>query len=169
MVRGADGGSLMARSTSVAGLALAAALAAAPAVAAEPEALPAWERALYKTTPSQAAANLADAVVFSFLFDAGLQGGAGFLAANVASAVAVYYPYELAWNALGPAPEDMRGSDLAAKTVGYQVISGLRTFVVAYAFTQAMLPSAGFAAIAAAMGGGVFVVNELAWGLAAPR
>lgn len=147
-------------------------LAGDPAVAAEPAAaapLPAWERAAYKTLTFQGAANLADAVLFAVIFGTGAGTGAAFLVANTATATALYYPYELAWDRLGPGPDATTPQSVAGKALGYQVLTAARNLALTYAFTGTLLPSAGFVAAAFAIDGAVYVVNDLAWDAFRPR
>ena len=146
-------------------------LAGCPPALAQPESppLPDWERAAYKTLTFQTAANLADAVLFAAIAGAGAGTGAAFLVANTVTAAALYYPYELAWERLGPAPADTAAQTVAVKAVGYQVLTAGRDLAVSYAFTGALLPSAGFVAAAFAVDGVVYVVNDLAWDAFRPR
>ncbi len=143
--------------------------AAADAVIAAPPALSAWERAAYKTLTFQTVANLADAALFAAISGTGAGTGAVFLAANTASAAALYYPYELAWDVFGPTPDASGPRTLAAKTVGYQVLTSARNVALSYAFTGALLPSAGFAAAAFALDSAIYAGNELAWDAFRPR
>ena len=155
----------------VAALALtpSAAAAAGPTATADPAPLPAWERAAYKTLTFQTAANLADAALFSLIFGAGVGTGAAFLVANTGTAAALYYPYELAWTALGPPPAATTAETVAVKAVGYQVLTSARNLALTYAFTGALLPSAGFVAVAFAVDTVVYVANDVAWDVFSPR
>ena len=176
----------MRRETCLVAACLAALLAAAPAAAQMPAAqmpaaqmpaaeapaappLSAWERAAYKTLTFQTAANLADAALFAVISGTGPGTGAIFLAANTASAAVLYYPYELAWDALGPPPSATTPQTLALKTVGYQIVTSARNVALSYAFTGALLPSAGFAAAAFAIDSAIYAGNELAWDAFRPR
>ena len=130
------------------------AAAAFPAAAEEPASAPPlsdWERAAYKTLTFQTAANLADVALFAAISGTGVGAGVVFLAANTASAAVLYYPYELAWDRFGPAPSDSTPQTLAGKTIGYQMLTSARNVALSYAFTGALLPSAGFAAAAFAI------------------
>lgn len=145
-------------------------LAGGPALAQDAvPPLPDWERAAYKTLTFQAAANLADTMLFAVISGTGAGTGAVFLAANTATAAALYYPYELAWGRLGPAPLETTPPVIAAKAVGYQVLTAGRNLALSYAFTGALLPSAGFVAAAFAIDGVLYVANDLAWDAFRPR
>ena len=146
-------------------------LAGGPPALAQPESppLPDWERAAYKTLTFQTAANLADAMLFAAIAGTGAATGAVFLVANTVTAAALYYPYERAWDRLGPAPVDITAQTVAAKAMGYQVLTAGRNLALSYAFTGALLPSAGFVAAAFAVDGVVYVANDLAWDAFRPR
>lgn len=147
-------------------------LSVSPSALAEGEApppLPDWERAFYKTLTFQTAANLADSVLFAVVSGTGAGTGAVFLAANTVTAAALYYPYELAWGHLGPAPADTTSAAIAGKAVGYQALTAGRNLALSYAFTGALLPSAGFVAAAFAVDGLIYVANDLAWDAFRPR
>lgn len=148
-------------------------VAASPTAAETPPAgpppLPDWERAGYKTLTFQTAANLADALLFAAISGTGAGTGAVFLVANTASAAMLYYPYELTWSGFGPAPEATDARTIAVKTVGYQVLTSARNLALSYAFTGALLPSAGFAAAAFVIDSGIYAGNEVAWDLFRPR
>ena len=150
------------------GAALAIAILAAPPARGE-EALPEWERALYKTLTFQTAANLADVVLFGAIVGGTAATGGAFLLANTATAAAVYYPYELAWGALGPGPAATTSETLAAKTIGYQALTAGRNLVLTYAFSGALLTSAGFVVATTAVDAAIYVANELAWDELRPR
>lgn len=148
---------------------LLAALTPAAAGEAIPAPLPDWERAAYKTLSFQVAANLVDAVLFATIFGTGAGTGAAFLVANTATATALYFPYELAWDRLGPAPDATTPRTVAGKALGYQVLTAARNLALTYAFTGMLLPSAGFVAAAFAVDGAVYVANDLAWDAFRPR
>lgn len=151
---------------------LLASAAAAKAEAAETAAappLPEWERAAYKTLTFQTAANLADAALFGVIFTTGAGTGAVFLVANTATAAALYYPYELAWDAYGPPPDAGTAQTLAAKTLGYQVLTSARNLALSYAFSGSLLPSLGFVAGAFAVDTVIYAANDLAWDAFRPR
>lgn len=151
------------------GLLTAAPPAAAEAPPAGPPPLPEWERAGYKTLTFQTAANLADALLFAAISGTGAGTGAVFLVANTASAAALYYPYELAWTGFGPPPAATDAGTVAVKTVGYQVLTSARNLALSYAFTGALLPSAGFAAAAFAIDSVIYAGNEVGWDMLRPR
>lgn len=158
----------------MAGLLVAASvLVAVPARAAEPDPalppLPDWERAAYKTLTFETMAVLGDAALFAVISGTGAGTGAAFLVANVASAVALYYPYESVWNAVGPSPSETSPATLATKTLGYEVLTGARHVALSYAFTGALLPSVRFAAAALVMDTVLYVTNEVAWDYFRPR
>lgn len=151
------------------GLLVAAPAAASEAPPAGPPPLPDWERAGYKTLTFQTAANLADALLFAAISGTGAGTGAVFLVANTATAAMLYYPYELAWTGFGPPPAATDAGTVAVKTVGYQVLTSARNLALSYAFTGALLPSAGFAAAAFVIDSGIYAGNEVAWDLFRPR
>lgn len=132
-------------------------------------ALSGWERAAYKTLTFQAVANLADAVLFATVFGAGAGVGAAFLVANTTTAAALYYPYELAWDEFGPAPAATTPQTVTAKAVGYQTLTAGRNLALSYAFSGALLPSAGFVVIAFAVDSVVYIANDVAWDAFRPR
>lgn len=146
---------------------------AGPALAqdadAAPEPLPSWERAAYKTLTFQTVANLADMALFGAIFEAGAGTSAIFLAANTTTAAMLYYPYEMAWDAFGPPPSATTAETIAAKAVGYQVLTGARNLALSYAFTGALLPSFGFAITAFAMDTAIYAGNDVAWDHFRPR
>ncbi len=144
-------------------------VAGTPAARADGAAMADWQRAGYKTLTFQSAAALADAVLFGVIFAASVGTGAAFAVANVATATALYYPYELAWHRFGPAPAATTPETLATKAVGYQVLTSARNLGLTYAFTGALLPSAGFVAAAFAVDTALYVANDLAWDTLQPR
>lgn len=142
---------------------------AAEAPSTAPPPLPSWERAAYKTLTFQTAANLADAALFAVIFGTGAGTGAVFLVANTATAAALYFPYEMAWTEFGPGPSATTAETLAVKIVGYQLLTSARNLALSYAFTGALLPSAGFAAAAFVMDSAIYAGNEVGWDAFRPR
>ncbi len=126
-------------------------------------------RATLKTISFQTAANLSDTIVFGALVGASTQTSIAFLAVNTVSAVAVYFPYELAWNAYGPPPEATTAATVAEKTAIYQAITGVRNLALGYAFSGALLPSASFVVAAFVIDAAVYVANEYVWDVYGPR
>lgn len=141
----------------------------APAVPDPAVVMPVWERAAYKTLTFQTAAMLGDVVLFAVISGSGTATGVAFLAANVASATALYYPYESAWEILGPPPSETTAATRATKTLAYEVLTSARNVALSYAFTGLLLPSAGFAAAAFAMDTVLYAANDLAWDALVPR
>lgn len=146
------------------------------ATKSEPAPLSPEERAFYKTLSFQTVANLADVALFSFIVGNGAGASALFLAANTVSAAALYYPYEVAWDVLGPPPvadgptaAADRTKTLAIKTAGYQILTTARNVALSYAFTGAILPSIGFATAAFAMDTVIYAANDIAWDTFRPR
>ncbi|CAK0763128.1 DUF2061 domain-containing protein [Gammaproteobacteria bacterium] len=131
--------------------------------------LPSTERAVFKTASFQTAANLSDTLVFGAIIGATATTGALFLLANTASAVAVYFPYELAWDTFGPPQEATTGKTIAVKTAVYQVITGVRNLGLSYAFSGALLPSTSFVVAAMVVDAVIYVANEYAWDVLSPR
>ena len=144
-------------------------LAGATPARAEAGPLPDWHRAAYKTLTFQAAAALADVALFGVIFAAGAGTGAAFAVANTTTATALYYPYELAWDRLGPAPAATTPETQATKAVGYQILTSIRNLGLTYAFTGALLPSAGFVAAAFAVDTALYVGNDVVWDTIQPR
>ncbi len=165
----------MAQGASLCGVGLAAALAlgatgaAGAQEAAEPEALPSWERAAYKTLSFQALDNLADGALFAVIATATAGTSIVFIAANAATTAMLYYPYEVSWDLLGPPPSESSAETLAVKAVGYQVLTGTRKAALSYLLTGSLLPSVGFAAAAFAMDMTIYAGNDVAWDIFRPR
>lgn len=127
------------------------------------------ERATFKTVTFQTAANLSDALIFGTFVGASTTTSALFFFANTASAMAVYFPYELIWNALSPAPETATENIIAIKTATYQFISGIRNLALSYAFSGTLWASAGFTTTAIAVDSLIYVANEYFWDILSPR
>jgi hypothetical protein len=136
---------------------------------AAPPGLPPATRASLKTVTFQTAANLSDVLVFGALVGATATTSVLFLIVNTASATAVYFPYELAWSIFGPAPAETSGRTIVVKTTGYQVITSIRNLALSYAFSGALLSSAGFMAAAIAIDSVIYAANEYAWDVFSPR
>jgi len=141
----------------------------APTLSEPPSDLSPTTRASFKTATFQTAANLSDVLVFGALVGATATTSMVFLVANTASAIVVYFPYELAWDTLGPPPETTTTQTVAAKTAGYQAITGVRNLALSYAFSGVLLSSATFMAAAIAVDAVIYVLNEYAWDIFRPR
>ena len=135
-------------------------LAAAEAAAGT---MPVWERTLFKTLTYQAVANLSDLALYDLLLGGTAVAGAGFFAVNAASAAALYYGYEYAWQTLGPPPEEKTHGTIAQKTVAYRVLNSARNFTLGYAFGGSIGIAAGFVAANFVTDTAIFVANEYAW------
>jgi uncharacterized membrane protein len=146
-------------------------LSTAPATVAPtlPPSLPLWQQTLYKTLTYQTAVNLADAVLFYGLIHANGPATLGFVVVNAASASAVYYGFEYAWQTagliLGPETEP----SLAEKTTVFQTLNAGRFFTVSYAFGGGIVGSAALTAAATVLDTAIFMTNEYAWGPIQPR
>ncbi len=130
------------------------------------EVLSPTERATLKTITFQTAANLSDTLVFGALVGASANTSVAFLLANTASAVAVYFPYELAWSTLGPPTSTTE--TIAIKTALYQAITSVRNLALGYAFSGAWLPSAAFVGAAMVVDSAIYVANEYLWDIYRP-
>ncbi|KOR30417.1 hypothetical protein TI04_05950 [Achromatium sp. WMS2] len=126
-------------------------------------------RASLKTVTFQAAANLSDTLIFGMLTGADTHTSLAFLFANTASAMAVYFPYELAWNTFGPDPEDTNADTLMLKTGAYQAITGVRNLALSYAFSGEVLSSAAFVVGVVLVDSVIYAANEVAWDIISPR
>lgn len=157
--------------------ALVACLAAAPAAAepapagtsAEPTPLPAWEQTLYKTLTYQAASNLSDLALYAAFLGGTAGGSVGFVAVNVAAAMALYYSHDYAWATLGPAPEDKTNGTIAEKTATYRAAATAKNFALGYAFGGSATAATAFVLAGAVADTALFVGNEYAWDLFRPR
>lgn len=126
-------------------------------------------RASLKTITFQATANLSDTLIFGLLTGADAMTGMAFLVANTASAMAVYFPYELGWNYLGPPPEATTTDTIVTKTAGYQAITGIRNLVLSYAFSGTLASSATFVIAVIAVDSVIYMANEYVWDWISPR
>jgi len=126
-------------------------------------------RASLKTVTFQAAANLSDTLIFSFLIGTDATTSVAFLFANTASAMAIYFPYELAWDFFGPPSKEMTTNIIAIKTGFYQTITGARNLALSYAFSGSLLPSATFVVTAIAIDSVIYATNEYVWDNISPR
>lgn len=158
-------------STIVAGALSAPGRAAAQSVpGADPAApLPVWERTLYKTLTYQAASNLSDLALYAALLGGSAAGSAGFVAVNLASAMALYYSHDYAWETLGPAAEDKSHRTVASKTVTYRLVATAKNFALGYAFGGSAAAATAFVAAGAVADTVIFVGNEYAWDAFRPR
>jgi hypothetical protein len=127
------------------------------------------KRAAFKTVTFQTAANLSDTLVFGTIVGATTTTSILFLVANTASAMAVYFPYELAWDVFGPTSEVTTAKTIAVKTTAYQAITSVRNLALSYLFSGALLPSVGFVAAAIAVDAVIYVANDYAWDMFSPR
>lgn len=137
-----------------------------PVPAGDP--LPVWERTLYKTLTYQAAANLSDLVLYDLVLGGTAVAGAGFFVANAASAAALYYGYEYAWQIAGPPPEEKTHQTIAEKTILYRVFNSSRNFALGYAFGGSVPVAAGFVAANFVTDTAIFVANEYGWDVYRP-
>jgi hypothetical protein len=126
-------------------------------------------RASLKTITFQAAANLSDTLIFSTLVGLDTTSSVAFLFANTASAMAVYFPYELTWDFFGPSIENTTTSTIAIKTGFYQAITSARNLALSYSFSGSLLPSASFVIAAMAIDSIIYVANEYTWDIISPR
>lgn len=136
----------------------------APTAAAETaDTLPVWERTLYKTLTYQAVANLSDLALYNVLLGGTAVAGGGFFIANAASAAALYYGYEYAWQTVGPPPEQKTHGTIAEKTIYYRLLNSSRNFALGYTFSGSTAVAAGFVAANFLTDTAIFVANEYAW------
>jgi len=126
-------------------------------------------RASLKTVTFQTAANLMDTVIFGFLMGADATTSVAFLAANTASAMVAYFPYEIAWDYFGPPPEATTTKTIATKTAGYQVVTGLRNLALSYAFSGTIWSSMAFVVAVIVVDAGIYIANEYIWDWISPR
>lgn len=126
-------------------------------------------RASLKTVTFQAAANLSDTLIFSVLVGADATTNIAFLFANTASAMVVYFPYELAWDFLGPSTKDTTTHVIAVKTGFYQAITGVRNLALSYSFSGSLLPSTTFVLSTIAVDSVIYAANEYIWDIISPR
>ena len=134
----------------------------APAEAAA-DALPVWERSLYKTLTYQAAANLSDLALYDVVLGGTAAACAGFFAVNAASAAALYFGFEYAWQTLGSAPPETSHGAILEKTVYYRLLNSSRNFALGYAFSGSTAVAAGFVAANVVTDTAIFVANEYGW------
>ena len=139
----------------------------APVDTSEP--LPIWQQTFYKTATYQTAINLIDAALFYGLVHANGPATVGFVAANAASAAAVYYGFEYAWQTTGAVLGPEREPSLVAKTTIFQTLNAGRFYTVSYAFGGGLIGSATLTAAATVLDTVVFMTNEYAWGPIRPR
>jgi len=122
-----------------------------------------------KTMTFQISANLADTLIFGEITGADPTTNALFLIANSSSAVAVYFPYELAWDYYGPPPKLTTVQTLTVKTTLYQLITVVRNLALSYIFSGELLSSVGFAIAAIAVDTTLYLANEHLWDFMVPR
>lgn len=126
-------------------------------------------RTSLKTVTFQAAANLSDTLIFSLLASTDAHTNIAFLFANTATAMAVYFPYELMWDIFGPPTSATTTTLIAIKTGFYQTITSARNLALSYAFSGALLPSISFAISAIAIDSIIYAANEYVWDNISPR
>jgi len=144
--------------------------AATPEEIATDGALPIWERTLYKTLTYQTMANLSDLALYDVLLGGtAVAGGAGFFAANAASAAALYYGYEYAWQIFGPPPGEKTNQTILQKTVLYRVLNSSRNFTLGLTFGGSTTVALAFVGANFVTDTAIFVGNEYAWDLFRPR
>lgn len=119
------------------------------------------ERASLKTLSFQGAANIADSLIFGGITGADAPTSVLFFIANSASASAVYFPYELAWDNYGP--QEITANNLMVKTSIYQIITTMRNLALSYAFSGTLLSSLDFTVAAIALDTTLYVTNEYLW------
>lgn len=145
--------------------------AAQPAAesAAEPAPLPVWEQTLYKTLTYQAVSNLSDLGLYAAFLGGTAAGSVGFVAVNLAAAMALYYSHDYAWETLGPPPEDKTNGTIAEKTATYRAAATAKNFALGYAFGGSTVAATAFVVAGAVADTAIFVGNEYAWDLFRPR
>lgn len=126
-------------------------------------------RASLKTVTFQAAANLSDTLIFSILIGTDATTNIAFLFANTATAMAVYFPYELIWDVFGPPSRETTTGLIAIKNGFYQTITGARNLTLSYAFSGSLLPSTTFVITAIAIDSVIYATNEYIWDNISPR
>jgi len=132
------------------------------------DALPAWERTLYKTLTYQAVANLSDIALYGVVLGGTAAAGAGFFAVNAVSAATLYYGYEYLWQAYGPPPDEKTHRTVAEKTILYRVFNSSRNFTLGYVFGGSIATAVGFVAANFATDTVIFVANEYSWDVFRP-
>jgi len=125
--------------------------------------LPVWERTLYKTLTYQAVANLSDLALYDVVLGGTAAAGAGFFAVNAASAAALYFGFEYAWQTLGSSTPDMTHATIMEKTIYYRLLNSSRNFALGYAFSGSAAVAAGFVAVNVVTDTAIFVTNEYGW------
>lgn len=136
-------------------------------VLADEAPLPSTLRASLKTIAFQTAANLSDTFIFGAITGISATTGVAFFIANYASALVAYFPYELAWDALGPSQDEITGVTYAVKATGYQAVTALRNLGLSYVFTGAV--STAFVGMVLFVDAGIYIFNEYAWDILSPR
>jgi uncharacterized membrane protein len=134
-----------------------------------PDALPIWQQTFYKTVTYQTAINLVDAALFYGLVHANGPATVGFVAVNAASAAAMYYGFEYAWQTTGAVLGPEAEPSLVAKTTVFQTLNAGRFSTVSYVFGGGLIGSATLTAAATVLDTAVFMTNEYAWGPIRPR
>jgi uncharacterized membrane protein len=130
-----------------------------------------WSYSFYKTLTYEAVVNAGDALYYATVAGGGLATTGLFTVANVATAGAVYYVHELAWNTYGPTQAEYAAAPYETgilKTVGYRVVSTARNLALAYAFTGDPWATVGFALWANLWDPLVYVANEYVWNVYGP-
>lgn len=140
-----------------------------PATVGTSHALPIWEQTFYKTVTYQTAINLLDAALFYSLIHASGPATLGFVAVNAASAAAIYYGFEYAWQTTGTILGPETEPSLVAKTTIFQTLNAGRFYTVSYIFGGGLIGSATLTAAATVLDTAVFMTNEYAWGPIHPR
>jgi|GEM_PF-733078 len=133
----------------------------------EPD-LPVWQRTLYKTLTYQAAANVADVMVFDLLVGATAAVNTGFFVANAASAAVAYYGFEYAWQNLGPGLDEAAEQNLAEKLILFRFIGVGRNFALGYVFGGGPVTGAAYAAANVIYDTAIFTTNEYVWDVMRP-
>ena len=144
----------------------------APAAVSEPEAddaLPLWQRTLYKTLTYQAAANAADVLVFDLLVGASAATTTGFFVANAATAAAAYYGFEYAWQNLGPSLDETTEQTIVEKTILYRFIGIGRNVTLGYLYGGSVATAGAFAGLNIVYDTSIFLTNEYVWDILRPE
>ncbi len=144
----------------------------APAAVSEPEAddaLPLWQRTLYKTLTYQTAANAADVLVFDLLVGASAATTTGFFVANAATAAAAYYGFEYAWQNLGPSLDETTEQTIVEKTILYRFIGIGRNVTLGYLYGGSVATAGAFAGLNIVYDTSIFLTNEYVWDILRPE
>lgn len=130
--------------------------------------LPTWQRTMYKTITYQTLANVADLVAFDLLVGGTAATTGSFFALNAASAAALYYGFEYAWQSAGPSLDETTERTLVEKTILYRFINVGRNFALGYSFGGGAAVASAFGAANLVYDTTIFVANEYAWDILRP-